>query len=637
MSKMSKVLSSVAAISLAVVGVTYFIASSPSNAEFTSGSDGPVYLYDGGYTLETSNKTWGFDAEVYASEANDNASDSFTCPAQATGAYTFISSRGAERAGLNGWNAAASQIFPAGSKNLLEVNFTPAANIIPILLPQSSIKAVGGQYSLGVACTTNNGVTVSTAWYRYIDVTPGTGEWTALPNADGSGGGDGDGDGDGDGGDETDPTLGLGTDGLTLSPATTATWSKNSVYYNLDVRTYSAAGNFQGVTDRMAAIKALGAGVLVLEPIFPVSQSGKPGALGDIYAPSSTGELNPELGTEDDLKALIAAAHTAGIKVMMTWVSGHIGNDSAWINDHQDWLQYSGLNRVSPKGKPYATMLDYGVPALRAELITQMKAWITKYEFDGIASANASSQVADFWNEATHRVNLIRPVVFLTSSPVTSTQTKNSFSAVKRNDFLTTLNTLYKGTTTSTTWATALKNLGTSGKTATNVNFTTDSVTGGLGKTDATRFGKYLNSAIALTYVAPGAPLLNAGQEIAYSKALKPFDKDSIVWPSKAPATTAFITKLSKLRQTNSVLLTAPATTITTASKSVLAFKRSSSAGSVFYLANLSAKAVTTKVTFGAKLSVYDFTSGKKITLASSQNVSIPANGFLIYSTKKVS
>jgi hypothetical protein len=458
-----------------------------------------------------------------------------------------------------------------------------------------------------------------------------------LPNADGSGGGDGDGDGDGDGGDETDPTLGLGTDGLTLSPATTATWSKNSVYYNLDVRTYSAAGNFQGVTDRMAAIKALGAGVLVLEPIFPVSQTGKLGTLGDIYAPSTTASLNTDLGSEDDLKALIAAAHAADIKVMMTWVSGHIGNDSSWINDHQDWLQYSGLNRVSPKGKPYATMLDYGVPALRAELITQMKAWITKYEFDGIASANASSQVADFWNEATHRVNLIRPVVFLTSSPVTATQTKNSFSAVKRNDFLTTLNTLYKGTTTSTTWATALKNLGTSGKTATNVNFTTDSVTGGLGKTDATRFGKYLNSAIALTYVAPGAPLLNAGQEIAYSKALKPFDKDSIVWPSKAPATTAFITKLSKLRQTNSVLLTAPATTITTASKSVLAFKRSSSAGSVFYLANLSAKAVTTKVTFGAKLSAYDFTSGKKITLASSQNVSIPANGFLIYSTKKVS
>ena len=320
---------------------------------------------------------------------------------------------------------------------------------------------------------------------------------------------------------------------------------------------------------------------------------------------------------------------------MMTWVSGHIGNDSSWINDHQDWLQYSGINRVSPKGKPYATMLDYGVPALRAELITQMKAWMTKYEFDGIASANASSQVAEFWNEATHRVNVIRPVVFLTSSPVTAAQTKNSFSAVKRNDFLTTLATLSKGTTASTTWASALKSLDTAGKTATNVNFITDSVTGGLGKTDATRFGKYLNSAIALTFVAPGAPLLNAGQEIAYSKALKPFDKNSIVWPAKAPAATAFITNLSKLRKTNPVLLTAPATTVTTASKAVFAMKRSSSAGTVFYLANLSAKAITTKVTFGVKLSMYDFATGKKVSIATSQNVTIPANGFLIYTSKK--
>jgi glycosidase len=129
--------------------------------------------------------------------------------------------------------------------------------------------------------------------------------------------------------------------------------------------------------------------------------------------------------------------------------------------------------------------------------------------------------------------------------------------------------------------------------------------------------------------------MLNAGQEIAYAKALKPFDANSIAWPTKAPATTAFITNLSKLRKANTVLAAAPATSITTSSKSVFAFKRSSSAGTVVYIANLSAKAITTKVSFGSKLSVYDFTSGKKISLASSQNVTVPANGFVIYSTKQ--
>jgi hypothetical protein len=634
MSRTQKLISYATTVVLALVGVVYFTQTSPSNAQFTDGSDGPVYLYDGNYDLEVADFSWNFDAEVYGSEAANNASDAFTCPATSTGAYTFISNRGQERAGLNGWNAAASQIFPAGSKNLLEVNLTPAANIIPILLPQSSIKAVGGQYSLGVACTTNNGVTVSNAWYRYIDVTPVTGEWVALPNSDGSGGGGG------GGGEEeeepVDPTLGLGTEGLTLSPATSTTWSKNSLYYNLDVRSFSSTSDFKGVTARISALKNLGVGVLVLEPIFPVSDTGKPGTIGDIYAPSTTDSINPELGTEADLIELITAAHAADIKVMLTWVSGHIGNDSSWINDKPDWFQYSGLSTIKAPGKPYATLLDYSVPELRAELITQMKKWVTKFDIDGFASANAAKQTSEFWNEATYRLNLVRPMVFLTNSPVTESQTKNSFSAVKRSDLLTTLGTLSKGTTTSTTWATALKNLVTASKTATNVNFTTDTATAALGKTDATRFGKYLNSAIALSFVAPGAPMLNAGQEIAYAKALKPFDANSIAWPAAAPATTTFITKLSKLRKTNTVLLTGAATSISTASKSVFAFKRSSSAGTVIYLGNLSAKAITTKVTFGSKLSVYDFTTGKKVSLASSQNVTVPANGFVIYSTKQV-
>ena len=634
MSISKKLVSYSVTLVLALAGIAYFTQNSPSNAQFTDGSDGPVYLYDGNYDLEVADFSWNFDAEVYASEAADNASDAFTCPATSTGAYTFISNRGQERAGLNGWNAAASQIFPAGSKNLLEVNFTPAANIIPILLPQSSVKAVGGQYSLGVACTKNNGVTVDASYYRYIDVTPVTGEWVALPNSDGSGGGGGGGGGEEE--EPVDPTLGLGTEGLTLSPATTTTWSKNSVYYNLDVRNFSSTGDFKGVTARVPALKNLGVGVIVLEPIFPVSQTGKPGSIGDIYAPSATDTINPDLGTEADLIELITAAHAADIKVMLSWVAGHIGNDSSWMTDKPDWFQYSGLNVIRAPGKPYATLLDYSVPELRAELITQMKGWATKFDIDGFASANAAKQTSEFWDEATYRLNLVRPLVFLTNSPVTATQTKHSFSAVKRSDFLATLGTLSKGTTTSTTWATALKNLGTSARTSTNLNFTTDTATAALGKTDATRFGKYLNSAIALSFVAPGTPMLNAGQEIAYAKALKPFDVNSIAWPAKAPAATTFITNLSKLRKTNPVLLTGAATSITTASKSVFAFKRSSSAGTVIYLGNLSAKAITTKVTFGSKLSVYDFTTGKKLSLASSQNVTVPANGFVIYSTKQV-
>jgi hypothetical protein len=623
-------------LALIASGYTYF--ASPSLAEETAGSDGSVYLYDGNYSLqEGSSKTWDFAGEVYASEANNNASDAFTCPAQSTSAYTFISSRGQERTGLNGWNAAANQIFPAGSKNLLEVNFTPSANIISLKLPQASIKSAGGQYSLGVACTTNNGVTVVAAWYRYIDVTPTTGEWTALPNGNGGGdGGGGDGGGGDGGGGTVDPTLGFGTDGLTLTPATTGTWLKDSVYYNVNVRNFSATHDLDGVTARMSSIKALGVGVLVLEPIFPISQTGMPGTIGDLYAPSTTATINPQLGTETDLTELIAAAHTNNIKVVLTWVTDRIGNDSTWINEHSDWIRYQGFNRVSPEGAPHATLLDFGVPELRAEIITEMKSWVTKFDLDGFTSSLAGGQPLDFWNEATYRINQIRPVAFITSSPVAGTYSTNSFGAVKRNEFLTAVNTLAKGTTLNTTWKTALTGLATANRVAANINYVTDSATGELGKTDATRLGSFLNGALAMSYVAPGAPMLNAGQEIAYSKSLKPYDVDNIAWPTKAHPTTALLTKLAKLRTTNSVISSGATTSLTTSVKTAFAFKRSGSAGTVYYIGNLTKKSLTAKVTFGAKGTVYDFTTGKKLSIAASQNVSIPASGFLIYSSKPV-
>jgi glycosidase len=620
MTKTTKIYAWVLVLVLFAGAYTYF--SSPSRAEVTQGSDGPVYLYDTNYEMqEVDGYSWGFSQEVYASESDANASDAFTCAPEATGAFTFIADRGQERAGTNGWNAAATQIFPSGSKNLLEVNFTPAANVTPLKLSQASIKTVGGQYSLGVACTTNNGVTVTNAWYRYIEVTPSTGEWTALPNGDGS--------------EPVDPTLGQGVEGLTLTAPATADWVKNSVYYRVDPRTFSKSHNLDGVTTRIGILKAIGVSAIVLEPIFTVSQSGMPGSLGDIYAPSDTG-INPDLGTDEELQALITTAHAAGIKVVITWVTSHVGNDSPWLIDHDDWFLRSGVKIAIPVGKPYASLLDYSVPAVRAAMMTDMLAWVKAFDFDGIASEAASGQPAEFWDEATNRVNQVRPVVFFTSTPVAADYLTHSFAAATRSDVVAAFTSLAKGTTASTTWNTLTKSLATANAKATNLNYVSDHKTAALGKSDATRLGSFLNSAIAFTYVAPGAPVVNAGQEIAYSKALKPFDSDNIVWPTNAPAATGFYAKLAKLRSSNPVILTGSTATVTTSVKTVFAMKRTSATGTVYYVANLTKKALTAKISFGKKGTVYDFATGKKLTIAASQNVKIPASGYLIYSTNLV-
>ena len=629
-------------LSLALVGAFFMWFSSPSRAEVTAGSDGSVYLYDTNYAIqEADTYRWQFNQEVYASESNTTASDAFSCPAEATGAYTFISDRGQERTGLNGWNAAAVQIFPSGSKDLLEVNFTPAANILSLKLGQASIKQAGGQYSLGVACTTNNGVTVVKSWYRYIEVTAVTGEWFALPNGDGSTGGGDNGGGDnggGTGGGENggvDPTLGLGTEGLTLTPATTESWVRESIYYNLNPRTFSSTKNLDGVTARIAALKNLGVGAIILEPIFPVSQTGKPGTVGDIYAPSDFASIDPSLGTTTDLAELTTAAHAANIKVLLTWVSGQVGNDVAWFADNPDWILKQGINTARPVGKPYAALLDYSAVGLKAKLITDMTNWVTNNQIDGFVSATASAQPVDFWDEATYRVNKVRPTVFLSTGTLSADYLAHSFAGAIAPNVVTVANAMSKGTSTNVAWNALLKTLGTKSSASANINYLTDYNALIAAKTDAARFGNFLNSALVFTYLAPGTPMLQAGQEIAYAKVPSQINAENIVWPTKAHPTTALLGKLAKTKAALGLTSRSATTALVSANKSLFAFKRVGSSGTLFYIANLSTKSVTAKLTFGAKYTVYDL-AGKKITLVASQNVTVPAAGFVVYSTKLV-
>src|SRR5450759_604888 len=60
-------------------------------------------------------------------------------------------------------------------------------------------------------------------------------------------------------------------------------WARGAVIYEVNVRTFSPAGNFQGVTARLDELSKLGVNVLWLMPIHPNGQVKKKGTLGSPY------------------------------------------------------------------------------------------------------------------------------------------------------------------------------------------------------------------------------------------------------------------------------------------------------------------------------------------------------------------
>src|ERR1700733_1831819 len=92
-------------------------------------------------------------------------------------------------------------------------------------------------------------------------------------------------------------------------------WLRDGVIYEVNTRTFSAAGNFQGVTEQLPHLKDLGVNILWLMPIHPVGRERSKGTVGSPYAVRDYFAINPDYGSADDLRRLVREAHRDGLKV----------------------------------------------------------------------------------------------------------------------------------------------------------------------------------------------------------------------------------------------------------------------------------------------------------------------------------
>lgn len=88
----------------------------------------------------------------------------------------------------------------------------------------------------------------------------------------------------------------------------------DATIYQVNMRGFSKEGNFTAVTARLDSIKALGVNVVYLMPVFPI---GKLRAVDSPFAVQNYRTVNPEFGTHTDLRALMDAAHSRGLTIML--------------------------------------------------------------------------------------------------------------------------------------------------------------------------------------------------------------------------------------------------------------------------------------------------------------------------------
>ena len=116
-------------------------------------------------------------------------------------------------------------------------------------------------------------------------------------------------------------------------------WLDTAVIYSIFVRTFSDAGTFNAVTQRMQYLKDLGINCIWFLPIHPTTSNLGPDNPG--YAITNYLDVLENYGTKDDFKNLVNAAHQNGIRVIMDHVIQHTSVLHPFMKDANQYKENS--------------------------------------------------------------------------------------------------------------------------------------------------------------------------------------------------------------------------------------------------------------------------------------------------------
>jgi cyclomaltodextrinase / maltogenic alpha-amylase / neopullulanase len=200
----------------------------------------------------------------------------------------------------------------------------------------------------------------------------------------------------------------------TASARTAPDWLRTGTVYEIFPRDFSTAGNLNAVTARLDNLHALGVNILWIMPIQPIGEKGRKGQFGSPYAISDYYAVNPDYGTLDDFKQLVAGAHQRGMKVIMDLVANHTAWDSVMMTN-ADFYKQDAAGHIIPPEPDWSDVagLNYANPALRQYMISMLKYWIQTCDVDGFRCDAAAMIPTDFWEQARAELIKIKPDIMM--------------------------------------------------------------------------------------------------------------------------------------------------------------------------------------------------------------------------------
>ena len=131
-------------------------------------------------------------------------------------------------------------------------------------------------------------------------------------------------------------------------------------------------GDLRGIEQRLPYLESLGVGAIYLTPFFPAVSTHR-------YNASTFDRVDPLLGGDEALASLLRAAHDRGIRVLGDLTTNHTGDTHEWFPERRDFYFFDDSLLHGYEAwfnVPTLPKLDWGSPALRAEMKRVARKWL---------------------------------------------------------------------------------------------------------------------------------------------------------------------------------------------------------------------------------------------------------------------
>ena len=149
-------------------------------------------------------------------------------------------------------------------------------------------------------------------------------------------------------------------------------WEEAAIH-EIHVGTFTEAGTFAAAAERMPHLAEVGFTAVEIMPVAQFDGTrgwGYDGVL--LYAP------HPAYGTPEEMKAMVEAAHRAGLMVLLDVVYNHFGPEGNYLGSYApDFFD-------SDRQTPWGAGIDYAKGPVRRFYVENALYWLEEFDLDGL-------------------------------------------------------------------------------------------------------------------------------------------------------------------------------------------------------------------------------------------------------------